>query len=224
MSRTGEVQAGEPLRERLINWLNIWKQIGAKEVVESDSQQIQMHIGSQRTLEMLCSVTREESSAEGKVHFRAELDKGLKKGDKWRKILDCRRLQEEIVKIQFKMKGVRKVIESMQGGEFATTLDLKSAYHHVKAEKSPSPYMGFSFDNRSFMYVGKPFRQTRSPAIFCNVLRPDIKEIRERWGLRAISYIDDILLIDQDKEKLGRGIFEVMKFLEEFSWLLALDK
>ncbi|KAA6354176.1 MAG: hypothetical protein EZS28_050297, partial [Streblomastix strix] len=42
------------------------------------------------------------------------------------------------------------------------------------------------------------------PAIFCNVPKPVIKEIRERWSLKATSYIDDILLMDQDKEKLGR--------------------
>jgi hypothetical protein len=34
VGRHGEVQAGEPLPERLLNRLSMWKKIGAKEVVE----------------------------------------------------------------------------------------------------------------------------------------------------------------------------------------------
>ncbi|KAA6355884.1 MAG: hypothetical protein EZS28_048588, partial [Streblomastix strix] len=157
--------------------------IGAKEVMEIGAQLMWKHKGSQRKLERLCKVTREESSMEGKVHFRDILEKELsggvvkevdsketrhfnlsymapKKGGKWMKVLDSRKLNEEIVKTHFKMEEVRQVVKSMQKRDFATILDLKSAYHHDKVEKSLSPYMGLSFDNRSFMYVGMSFGWT----------------------------------------------------------------
>lgn len=69
-------------------------------------------------------------------------------------------------------------MESMQAAEYATMLDLKSAYFHIKVENSLSPYKGFSFDCRSFMNIGISFGWTRSPAIFYNAQKPVIKEIR----------------------------------------------
>ncbi|KAA6366911.1 MAG: hypothetical protein EZS28_037564, partial [Streblomastix strix] len=77
VGRPGEVQTGKPLPERLINRLSMWKKIGAKEVVEMGAQPMWKHKGSQHKLEKLCRITREENSAEGKVHFRDELEKEL---------------------------------------------------------------------------------------------------------------------------------------------------
>ncbi|KAA6374432.1 MAG: hypothetical protein EZS28_030038, partial [Streblomastix strix] len=60
---------------------------------------------------------------------------------KWMKTLDCRKLNEETVKTHFKMEGVRQVMESMQEGEYAMTLDLKGTFLHVKVELSLRLYM-----------------------------------------------------------------------------------
>ncbi|KAA6400553.1 MAG: hypothetical protein EZS28_003916 [Streblomastix strix] len=51
--------------------------------------------------------------------------------EKWRKILETCSLNKEIQTIHFKMNGTDKVRHLIRKGEWATSLDLKLAFHHL---------------------------------------------------------------------------------------------
>ncbi|KAA6354054.1 MAG: hypothetical protein EZS28_050419, partial [Streblomastix strix] len=50
---------------------------------------------------------------------------------KWRKNLDASALNQEIQTIHFKMNGTDQVRDLISKGDWATSLDLKSAFHHL---------------------------------------------------------------------------------------------
>ncbi|KAA6398433.1 MAG: hypothetical protein EZS28_006038 [Streblomastix strix] len=136
MTQTEEVQAGEPLKERLINRLNMQKMIGAKVLVVMVAQPMTKHKGSQEKLEWLCSVSMEESNTNRNVNFKEGQEKELRGGvvGKWRKISDCKMLNEETVKTHFKMDGVRQVMESMQAAENIFWVDKEPCYFLQRAK------------------------------------------------------------------------------------------
>ena len=57
-----------------------------------------------------------------------------KKNGKWRMIWDGRVVNEEQVTINFRMEGAETVQRLMLPGDFATSIDLKSAFSHLKGD------------------------------------------------------------------------------------------
>ncbi|KAH7828012.1 uncharacterized protein MONOS_10570 [Monocercomonoides exilis] len=86
-----------------------------------------------------------------------------KKSGKWRKILDCRARNEEVQGKHFKMNTQEAVVELLEKNDWMTTLDISSAYQHVKVEEQFSPYLCFSFQNQAYAYVGMPFGAKDAP-------------------------------------------------------------
>jgi hypothetical protein len=62
---------------------------------------------------------------------------------KWRKILDASALNKEIQTIYFKMNGTDQVRDLIRKGDWATSLDLKSAFHLLIVYPPYRPYLAF---------------------------------------------------------------------------------
>ncbi|KAH7816007.1 uncharacterized protein MONOS_10345 [Monocercomonoides exilis] len=58
-----------------------------------------------------------------------------KKNGKWRKILDCRALNEDVHGKHFKMDSQETVVELLEENDWMTTLDISKAYQHVKVDE-----------------------------------------------------------------------------------------
>jgi hypothetical protein len=63
---------------------------------------------------------------------------------KYRKILDCRILNEEVLPVHFKMESPDTVRSLLRKGDWATSLDVKSAFNHVPVHPSLLPYLAFA--------------------------------------------------------------------------------
>jgi hypothetical protein len=64
------------------------------------------------------------------------------------------------------------------------------------------PFLGFSFNQKYFLYKAMCFGIMHAPLVFHKTLRPVIKFIREVVKVRIISYCDDIIFLHQDLEEL----------------------
>jgi hypothetical protein len=106
-----------------------------------------------------------------------------KKGGKWRRILDCRKGNRETKISHFQMINISTIELVIQQGHWAVTLDLESAYNHIKVDKELVPYFAFRFMGLDYAFLGLPFGWSRSPELFCHTLKPAIKWIRENWGV-----------------------------------------
>ncbi|KAA6317658.1 MAG: hypothetical protein EZS28_055062, partial [Streblomastix strix] len=71
-------------------------------------------------------------------------------GNKWRKILDCRRLNGSTAKQHFQMEDVMTVTKTIKQRDYATQLDLEKAYHHLKVSEDLQRYMGFNFRGKAY--------------------------------------------------------------------------
>jgi hypothetical protein len=74
-----------------------------------------------------------------------------------RKILDCSVLNDYMADKSFQMEDVQVVRQLAQVDDWATTLDIASAYSHVAVDEGLQPFLSFLFDGQWYCYVGMPF-------------------------------------------------------------------
>ncbi|KAA6327924.1 MAG: putative Transposon Ty3-G Gag-Pol polyprotein, partial [Streblomastix strix] len=141
-----------------------------------------------------------------------------------RKILDCRMVNSVTMNQKFQMEGVEHLRQLIQPEDFATTLDLRDAYHHVNVHSSLHPYFSFAFRDKMYTYAGLPFGWNRNPYMFTKTLLVCIRQIRKRWKVKITSYIDDILLLHTVKQELQTITKQIAQFLKDLCWRLAPEK
>jgi hypothetical protein len=88
-----------------------------------------------------------------------------KRGNKYRKVLDCRRLNQELRDVHFAMEGVEITRALVRPGDWATSLDFKSAFSHVSVNADLQPYLCFTFLGKTYQYRGMPFGVKHAPRV-----------------------------------------------------------
>jgi ribonuclease HI len=148
-------------------------------------------------------------------------EKGKKKK---RKVMDCRWLNAEQRHIHFRMDGPEVVQDVALEGDFATSLDVDTAFPHMLVSEEYQPYLGFTHRGKFYVYVGMPFGARHSPRIFTRALSYGIAYVRVHWRVRVIAYMDDVLILHQDREYLRLATLQIAVFLSSLGWTLSAEK
>jgi ribonuclease HI len=147
-----------------------------------------------------------------------------KAGGRWRKILDCRLLNEEVRDRHFKMESAEEVLQIARPGDWATSLDFRAAFNHIPVDPSLRPYLSFHFAGRYYQYQAMPFGLKQAPRVFTRLMKRAVTAVRERWKTRMVFYMDDSLLLFSCREQALRETREIADFFTSLGWTLALDK
>jgi ribonuclease HI len=147
-----------------------------------------------------------------------------KRDGSFRKVLNCRRINALMEHTHFKMEDCRTVTELLMKGDYATSIDIRSAYNHVTVHSSLKPYLGFKFDGRSYVYKAMPFGLKNAPRVFTKIVRVMMWEIRRRWKIRSVCYLDDLLFLHQDPQELARITNEIVDWMDELGWTIHPEK
>ena len=108
----------------------------------------------------------------------------------WRPILDLKRLNRAIRPKKFRMDTLRVVVDALQVGEYATSLDLKDAYFHVGINVRDTKYLRFVVEDRVFEFQALPFGLSTAPRVFTRVVQALVAYLRKR-GLKLFAYLDN---------------------------------
>ncbi|KAA6390571.1 MAG: hypothetical protein EZS28_013903 [Streblomastix strix] len=171
----------------------IWEQIGKEEFINTGFYLRFKDYNSQQRLEenrMIISFkgTYEEKKAYQEM-LREELEEGIvepiqqdqvkwwnptflikKPNETWRKILDASKLNKEIEKLHFKMHRLEEVQYLANQMDYATSLDLKAAFHQITVSPNSIPYLAFNFNNNNYTYKAMPFGTKHSPIFFAEAI------------------------------------------------------
>ncbi|KAA6396587.1 MAG: putative reverse transcriptase [Streblomastix strix] len=142
----------------------------------------------------------------------------------WRKILDASKLNKEIEKLHFKMHRLEEVQYLTNQMDYATSLDLKSAFHHITVSPNSIPYLAFNFNNNNYAYKAMPFGTKHSPIFFEEAIESILRQIIIHSEIKMLNYCDDILLTHQDKQILKKQTMEIMKTLVQFGRTISIEK
>jgi ribonuclease HI len=147
-----------------------------------------------------------------------------KSSGEWRKILSCVALNTCLRQKKIKMESIDTTLALAKQGDWATKIDLKSAYSHVPVQEELRPYLGFGYRDAFYRYRTMPFGLRTAPRVFTKILRPVASWLREMKDTRLTVYMDDILILGATEEEARRQTQEAQTLLKRLGWTLSKDK
>ena len=129
---------------------------------------------------------------------------------------DYRRLNEFQKKRPFKMEGVQSVADLIQPGDYGMLVDLKDAYLTMGLHPAQRKYCRFRSpkDGARLQWRTVSFGMSEAPRMCTKLLKPIIGLLKG-IGIRCLIYIDDLLVLDQDRDRLARAMAIAMNLLQD---------
>eukprot|EP00117_Sycon_ciliatum_P013786 scpid46822/ scgid14313/ Transposon Ty3-I Gag-Pol polyprotein; Gag3-Pol3; Transposon Ty3-2 TYA-TYB polyprotein; Capsid protein; p24; Spacer peptide p3; Nucleocapsid protein p11; Ty3 protease; p16; Spacer peptide J; Reverse transcriptase/ribonuclease H; p55; Integrase p52; Integrase p49 len=127
-----------------------------------------------------------------------------KKNGKLRLIINLRRLNQNVVAPRFRYENISSLPETVQPGDWCTSIDLRNGFYHVPIHPESRPYLGFAWRGNFYQFRVLPFGLAVSPWAFTKKMRQVLKHVRASLPGRAASYVDDWLLVAASKEASDR--------------------
>ena len=117
-----------------------------------------------------------------------------KPGQKWRLVIDSRKVNNYIECDKFTQEGIESVSEQIQEGDQLISIDLKNGFHHVKVQKRFRKYLGITWKGKYYFWCIFAFGIKSSPYYFNKILHPVVRYFREN-GLHNSLFVDDFLFM-----------------------------
>jgi len=145
------------------------------------------------------------------------------KNGAWRPVIDLTHLNCFIRKERFKMETLSTIQQSVQPGNWLVSVDLKGAYFHVPVAADFQQFLRFSIGQLHLQFTCLTFGLSTSPRVFSKVLLAAVALLRTR-EICLYHYLDDLLLLAQDRDRLLEHRGQVILTFREIGWLLNLEK
>jgi hypothetical protein len=93
-------------------------------------------------------------------------------------------------------------------GDWATSLDIKSAFNHMRVSEEFRPFLCFEHRGKYYVYNSMPFGCRHSSRVF----------------MRVLSYTMAYILLHQDKAYLELANLQIAIYLRSLGWTLSMEK
>ena len=135
-----------------------------------------------------------------------------KKNGQVRPCVDYRKLNAVTKKDAFPLPRIQDCLDSIDGANLFSTLDITSAYNQIPVRKEDIPKTAFVTKYGLFEYTTMPFGLCNAPATFQRVIELALSGLQ--WVSCLILYLDDIIVfshtMSENIEKLA-GVFECLR-------------
>ena len=144
-----------------------------------------------------------------------------KKDGSIRPVIDYRQLNKNTIIDSFALPNINEILNSLGGAKVFSTLDLKSAFHHIELEEHCKKYTAFSVNNSKFEFCRTPFGLSTSPSVFMALMS---RCLNNSLGRIAFCYIDDIVIFSKNFDQHLKDLREVFTKLKLANLKLKLEK
>lgn len=146
-----------------------------------------------------------------------------KKGGGQRPVINLSTLNSFVCHHHFKMEDLKVVADSLRPLDFMCKIDLRDAYFAIPIHPAHQKLLCFQFKNVTYQFKCLPFGLTSAPRVFTKVLKPLIVYVR-RLGLRICIYLDDMLILNSQREGAMRDASLMLHLLENLGFVVNMDK
>ena len=144
-------------------------------------------------VDMLLKGAIEEVRDSSSVAFYSRLFIVAKKTGGWRPIIDLSHLNLYLDFPTFRMETTQSIRNSLQVGQWTTSLDLKDAYFHIPMAPSVHKLLRFQVLGKLYQFVAMPFGLATAPREFTTLVK-EVKRMALRLGISVHMYLDDWLI------------------------------
>lgn len=99
----------------------------------------------------------------------------------------------------FKMEDLKVVAAILRPQDFLCKIDLEDAYFAIPIHPEHQKLLCSEFQNVTYQFKCLPFGLTSAPRVLTKLLKPLVAFVR-RLGLRICIYIDDLLILNSQRE------------------------
>ena len=124
-----------------------------------------------------------------------------KRSGKVRMILNLKAINQFIQPVHFRMETLATILPLLNPDDWAVSVDLADAYHHVPISLPSRRLLGFNFAGRVYQYRALPFGLSPAPRLFTRLVSAVAAFLRER-GIRVFCYLDDWLIVASNPQLL----------------------
>ena len=146
-----------------------------------------------------------------------------KQSGKMRFILNLKELNKSVTYNHFKMSSISDAMKLLKYLDFMIKIDLTSAYDCVPMHEEDQTYLQFVSKGQLFQFTCFPNGLSEAPRLFTRLLDP-IKYTMGKLGIRFISYLDDLLLMNQDQHKLVEQASIVIQLFVNLGFVINTSK
>ena len=123
----------------------------------------------------------------------------------------------------FQNLNCRNIRDSLQQGEWVTSLDLTDAYFHIPIHPRFQKYLRFNVGDRSYQFTALPFGIATAPLEFTMVAK-EVKLMALAEGIRIHQYIDDWLMRAKPKQQCQENTHRLIHLVESLGWIINFQK
>ena len=136
--------------------------------------------------------------------------------------IDLRKLNEQTIKDAYSLPRIDEMLDSLQGSQWFSSLDLKSGYWQVEMDEESKPLTAFTVGLLGFYECKRmPFGLTNAPATFQRLMENCLGDLNLHW---CIIYLDDIVIFSKDPASHLERLEAVFQKLEEAGLKLKPSK
>ena len=109
---------------------------------------------------------------------------------------NLRKLNNQTIKDAYSLPHIDETLDSLQGSQWFSSLDLKSGYWQVEMDEESKPLTAFAMGLLGFYKCDSmPFGLTNTPAACQRLMETCLGDLNLHW---CIIYLDDIIIFSKD--------------------------
>ncbi|KAA6372294.1 MAG: hypothetical protein EZS28_032181 [Streblomastix strix] len=121
---------------------------------------------------------------------------------KRRVILDASSMNNEIQTVQFNMNGTDQVRDLISNRDWTICLAQTLIFHRQILSPSHGQYLTFKTIVKVYQFRPMPLGTQHSPTFFAHALAMVVTKKRRKSDIRIFNFVDDMLLLHQNIERL----------------------
>lgn len=145
-----------------------------------------------------------------------------KKSGDFRLCIDFRTLNKITLRDNYPLPMIEDQLLHLRDKRYFTSLDLKSAFHHVTVSKDSVQFTSFVTPMGQYEYLKMPYGLKNSPPVFMRYINSIFQNLLEQD--KVLIYIDDILIATKTIEENLDTLGKVLDLLVRNKLSLRLDK
>ena len=113
--------------------------------------------------------------------------------------------------------------QSLQQGEWVTSIDFKDAYFHIPIQEHSRKYLRFHVQGQTYQFRALPFGLSTAPLEF-TVIAKEGKLMAIHRDIRIHQYLDDWLVRATYHQACLQHTQKLVEICQKLGWLVNLDK
>jgi hypothetical protein len=140
---------------------------------------------------------------------------------KWRIVVDYRRLNENTVDDKFPMPNIEDLFGKLGNCRYFTTIDLAKGFHQIEVHPDDRHKTAFSTRTGHYEFNRMPFGLKNSPSSFQRLIN---HVLRDYINKICVVYLDDILIFSSSIDEHLVSIQKILQKLRESNLKIQIDK